>query len=176
MNDSPEKKLIASGKYMNVVVRRGWEYVERTNVSAIVALIAVTDDGRILLTEQYREPVGNRVVELPAGLVGDVPGRESEDLRAASQRELMEETGYRAERFEELIVGPPSAGITSEIVTFFRATGLRKVGAGGGDDSERITVHEVPLARADQWLRERAKQGVLVDPKVYTGLYFAGER
>jgi len=166
------KELIAERKYMNLVARRGWEYVERTNVTAIGALSAVTDDGRILLVEQRREPVDGRVIELPAGLVGDVPGEESEDLQTASQRELMEETGYRAESFEELIVGPPSAGITSEIVTFLRATGLRKVGEGGGDSSEDISVHEVPLDAADGWLREKARAGLLIDPKVYTGLYF----
>jgi len=173
MSRDAEKKLIAEGKYLNVVVRRGWEYVERQNVTAIVALIAVTDEGRILLVEQHREPVDSRVIELPAGLVGDVPGEETEDLQTASQRELMEETGYQAERFEELIVGPPSAGITSEIVTFLRATGLKKVGEGGGDGSEDITVHEVPLDAADAWLKEKANEGLLVDPKVYTGLYFA---
>jgi len=173
MSESPEKRLIASGKHVNLVVRRGWEYVERTNVSAIVALVAVTDGGRILLTEQYREPVGNRVIELPAGLVGDVPGRESEDLRSAAQRELLEETGYQAERFEELVVGPPSAGITSEIVTFFRAVGLQKVCQGGGTGRESITIHEIPLSGADQWLGERAKEGILVDPRVYAALYFA---
>jgi len=57
-------------------------------------------------------------------------------------------------------------------VTLFLATKLRRVGAGGGVAHEDITVHEVPLAEVHSWLEAKAKAGVLVDPKVYAGLYF----
>jgi ADP-ribose pyrophosphatase len=54
----------------------------------------------------------------------------------------------------------------------FLASGLRRVGSGGGVAHEDITVHEVPLTQIHEWLEGRAKSGVLIDPKVYAGLYF----
>ena len=53
-----------------------------------VGIVAVTSDGRLLLVEQFRIPVGKNVIELPAGLVGDLPGQEEESLKLAAQREL----------------------------------------------------------------------------------------
>jgi ADP-ribose pyrophosphatase len=57
-------------------------------------------------------------------------------------------------------------------VTFFRATGLTRVGAGGGDETENITVHVIRVAEVPAFLRRQVAAGVLVDPKVYVGLYF----
>jgi ADP-ribose pyrophosphatase len=165
-------EVLGEGRHLRLVRRRGWEYAERTNAAAIVVVVAVTPDGRLLLTEQYREPVQGAVIELPAGLVGDRPGEAGEDLRTAAHRELLEETGYEAEELRALAAGPPSAGLSSEVVTFVRAAGLRRVGAGGGDEHESITVHEVPLATVPDWLEAHARAGRLVDPKVYAGLYW----
>jgi ADP-ribose pyrophosphatase len=67
-------------------------------------------------------------------------------------------------------------GISSEIVTFFRAGGLRKVGAGGGVEHESITVIEVPLAEADAWLKQRAREGAVIAVKVWAALWFAQQR
>jgi ADP-ribose pyrophosphatase len=85
---------------------------------------------------------------------------------------LREETGYEAAEMELLFAGPPSAGLASEVVTFFKATGLRKIAKGGGEGHEDITVHEIALGEIDAWLRRKSAGGLLVDPKVYTGLYF----
>ena len=68
--------------------------------------------------------------------------------------------------------GPPSPGDSSEIITMFRAIGCRKAGAGGGDEAEDIVVHEVLVAEIDGWLADRSREGVLIDPLVYAGLYF----
>ncbi len=57
------------------------------------------------------------------------------------------------------------------MVTFFHARGLRRVGPGGGDATESITVHEVPLAELRGWLAEKERQGAMVDPKLFAGLY-----
>ncbi len=167
----PEREIVGEGRHLRLVRRRGWEFAERTNATAIVVLVAVTEDGRVLLTEQYREPVERAVIELPAGLVGDRPGEADEDLGTAARRELLEETGYEASGVRPLAAGPPSAGQSTEVVTFVLARGLRKVGPGGGDEHERITLHEVPVAEVAGWLAERARAGLLVDPKVYAGLY-----
>ncbi len=170
------KKRLAEGRHLHFVVEDGWEYVERNVVSGIAVIVGVTPEDRLLLVEQHRVPVGRRVIELPAGLAGDVAGKESEDLAEAARRELLEETGYAAERMTPLVSGPPSAGVTSEVVTFLRATGLRRVGPGGGDEHEAIVVHEVPLSSIDAFLEQKAAQGLLVDPKVYAGLYLLSRR
>ena len=171
----PSRTILARGKFIQLVCEDGWEFADRPGVTGIVTIVAVTEDDRLILTEQFRRPVGRRVIELPAGLAGDLPGSETEELAEAAKRELEEETGYRAERLEHLTAGPPSAGLSTEVVTFFRAGGLRKVGSGGGDEHEEIEVHEVPLATAAAWLSEQTNRGRLVDPKVYTGLYCAGQ-
>lgn len=170
MPDPQPSKTLGEGKFVRLVVADGWEYAERKNVTGIVT-IAAEVAGRIVLVEQYRPPLRANVIELPAGLAGDVPGSADEGLELAARRELDEETGYRAAKWERLFEGPLSAGMTTEVVTFYRATGLTKVGAGGGEGSEQITVHEVPLAEADEWLAAQSGAGKLVDPKVYAGLY-----
>jgi ADP-ribose pyrophosphatase len=135
--------------------------------------VAVTPADRLLLGEQWREAVGARVLELPAGLAGDAGSPANEPLEEAARRELVEETGWDAASMERLTVGPPSAGVTSEIVTFFRARGLSKAGPGGGVEGEAITVHEVPLASIEAFVTGREAGGTLVDPKVWAGLWFA---
>ena len=170
MNDQPV--LQWAGKFLRVIQCGRWEYADRVGTSGAVAIVALTDDAKLVLTEQYRIPVGCRVVELPAGLAGDGPERAAEALAQAARRELLEETGYEARDLLCLASGPPSAGLASEIVTLFKASGLRRVTPGGGDAQEQIQVHEVPLANVDQWLEERRAQGRLIDPKVYAGLYF----
>ncbi|HEX6739175.1 MAG TPA: NUDIX hydrolase [Vicinamibacteria bacterium] len=169
-----ERAVLAEGKYLRLVVEDGWEFVERKSTTGIVVIVAVTEAQELLLVEQLRPPVRCRVIELPAGLAGDVAGQEGEELAAAAQRELGEETGYEAEAFEALGGGPPSSGTTSEVVTFFRATGLRRTGRGGGDAHEDIEVHAVPVAGLRDWLRAREGDGRLVDPKVFAGLALAG--
>ncbi len=166
-------KELHAGRYLRLVVRNGWEFVERPGIHGIVLVVAVTPADRLLLVEQWREAVAANVLELPAGLAGDAESPAGEPLEEAARRELVEETGWDAAAMERLAVGPPSAGVTSEIVTFFRARRLSKVGAGGGVDGEAITVHEPPLASVEAFLAERQAEGVLVDPKVWAGLWFA---
>lgn len=162
-----------AGRHLRLVVRNGWEFVERPGIRGIVLVVAVTPEDRLLLVEQRREPVDANVLELPAGLAGDAESPPDEPLEEAARRELVEETGWDAKAMERLTSGPPSAGVTSEVITFFRARGLSRVGAGGGVEGEAITVHEVPLAAAEELLREREAGGTLIDPKVWAGLWFA---
>lgn len=167
-------KELHAGRHLRLVVRRGWEFVERPGVRGVVVVVAVTPEGRLLLVEQRREAVGARVVELPAGLVGDDGSPAGEPLEEAARRELLEETGWDAAGMERLAEGPPSAGVSSEVVTFFRARGLAKAGPGGGVDGEEIAVHEVPLGEVAAFLRGREAEGALVDPKVWAGLFLLG--
>ncbi|MHC4938772.1 MAG: NUDIX hydrolase [Planctomycetota bacterium] len=165
-------QLIGEGKYLRILKKGRWEFVERVNASSVVAMVAVTRENEIILVEQYRPPVRKRVLELPAGLVGDVDG--DHDQRRAARRELIEETGFRAHRVEPIVEIPSSAGLTTETTVLYRCTGLRRVGEGGGDETENIKVHLLPLDKAAAWLARRVKRGALVDAKVYAGLYYAG--
>ena len=175
-NADPDRQIIWQGKYLRLVVRGTWECGERGNLTGIVAIVAVTDDRKLVLVEQYRIPVGRNVIELPAGLVGDVPGQADEPLEAAVRRELLEETGYQAAHVERLFEGAPSAGLSNEAITFYLATGLTKVAAGGGDQTEDITVHEVPLEGLAEWLFARQKQGATIDAKIFSPLYIYEHR
>lgn len=167
------KTTLCTSKFLSLIKEEHWEYADRVNATGAALILAITPDEKILLVEQYRIPVHARTLELPAGIIGDEPGCADEAHAAAARRELIEETGYAAEHMEALTTGAACSGITSERVTLFRATGLRRVGQGGGVAHEDITVHEVPLADVAAWLEAKAKTGVLVDPKLYGGLFFA---
>jgi len=174
MNHESPTQVLGEGRFVRLVRRDGWEWAERTNNSGVVVIVAITDEAEIVLAEQYRPPVDARVLDLPMGLSGDLDGAEGEDLHEAARRELLEETGYAPARLERLGEGPTSAGLTNEVLTFFLARGCRRVGDGGGDETEDIEVHVVPLDGADVWLERKRAGGVLLDPKIYTAMYFAG--
>jgi ADP-ribose diphosphatase len=170
----PSGKVLGSGRYLTLYDEDGWEYVHRPNTTGVVVLVAVTPQNNLLLVEQYRRAVHNRVIELPAGLVGDIASHEDEALRDAAMRELAEETGYAATDMVPLAEGPMAVGISDELISFFHARGLTRVGPGGGDDSEDITVHEVPLRDLRRFLARRLAEGVAVDPKIFAGLFMIG--
>jgi ADP-ribose pyrophosphatase len=173
MNATPKVTLHA-GKFLALIKEGRWEYVDRIGATGAAIIVAVTNEQNLLLVEQYRIPVHTRTIEMPAGIVGDTAGHSQEQVAEAAKRELLEETGYAADQIEILTTGPASSGLTSEVVTLVRATGLRRVNAGGGVDHEEITVHEVPLNQVHDWLVARAGEGLLIEPKVYAGLYFLG--
>lgn len=170
--ENPIAEVIGEGKYARLVNENGWEYVERLNISGIVGIVAVTNDARLVLVEQYRPAVKHNVIELPAGLAGDESNRDDECLADAARRELLEETGYIAERMDFICDGPPSAGMTNEMISLFMAIGLTKAAEGGGDDNEDIIVHEPRLADIDEWLNAKRADGIFIDLRIYTGVYF----
>jgi ADP-ribose pyrophosphatase len=176
MSTATGVEVLGQGRFLRLVRRDGWEVAERTKPVRAAFIAAMTDDGKLILTKEYRIPVNKTVVGFPAGLIGDVDGRESESVEEAVKRELVEEAGYEARRVTFLTEGPTSAGLTSEVIAVVLAEGLRKVGAGGGIEGEHIVIHEVPVAEVHTWLEERVREGCLIDPKVYTGLYFIQRR
>jgi ADP-ribose pyrophosphatase len=161
---------IFEGKHVLVLERDGWEFVERKKGKSAVVILAVTDDDHVILVEQFRRPVNARVIDFPAGLVGDEDGNDDPDETA--RRELEEETGYVCTSVERLTAGPTSPGITSETVSFYRATGLSQRGAGGGVAGEDITVHRVTRGSIVDWLNEKRDEGVMIDVKIWAGLWW----
>jgi ADP-ribose diphosphatase len=174
MNQTTRKTLY-TGKFLALVKEGHWEFADRVNATGAAVIIAVTTEQKVLLVEQYRTPVHASTIELPAGIIGDEPGSTDESIAEAARRELLEETGYTAEHIEAVTTGPSCSGITSERLTLFRALGLRRVGKGGGVANENIQVHEIPLTEIVGWLATKAKTGVLIDPKVYAGLFFISQ-
>ncbi len=168
--------VLGEGRWLRLVRRGRWESVERIHNQHgdhATCLVAVTDDDELLLVEQHRPALGCATIELPAGLVGDERGSADEAAEDAADRELIEETGFAASSLERLTQGCVSAGLTSEQTILFRATGLNKVGPGGGIGHEDIIVHRVPLTELDGWLAQCQARGAVVDLKVYAGLHFA---
>ena len=163
-------KTICEGKRVLVFERNDWEYVERKKGKEAVAVLALTDRGEVILTEQFRQPVNATVIDWPAGLVGDDNG--ANDPAATAKKELEEETGYTCERVERVARGCSSPGITSEIVSLYRAVGVRRRGEGGGVGGEKIKVHTIPMAEVEEWLRRQETDGKLIDLKLWSGLYF----
>ena len=155
-------------RFLELVSCGKWQWVARKH--PVVCIIGMTDNREVVLIEQYRVPVDARVVELPAGLVGDEAGT-NESILLAARRELLEETGYEAASMREIFVGVTSAGLTDETTSFVLAAGLRKVSEATGSGDEQIELHLVPVDEVDRWLSDRQSSGRKVDARVVTGLY-----
>ena len=65
------RKVLAETRYLRLVDDDGWTFVERANARAVVVIVPLTAERRLLFVEQYRVPLGRNVIEFPAGLVGD---------------------------------------------------------------------------------------------------------
>lgn len=164
------------GRFIAAKTRGRWEYVSRTrNIRAAVILAIDTAEARpqVILVEQFRIPLGRRTIELPAGLIGDDDGGAGEDALSAATRELEEETGYRARVMTAEGEFYSSPGMVTESFTLFRASGLERVGAGGGVAGEEITVHRVPLDEVEAFIAAQRARGLGIDTRL---LLFMGAR
>ena len=156
-------EIMWQGRFITAWREGRWEYVGRARGIHAAVIIAV-DEGHVLLVEQYRVPLKAQCLELPAGLVGDET--EGEAIETAAARELEEETGYRPAHIELLGRFASSPGMVSETFTLVRATGLEKVGDGGGDGHEQIIVHRVPLAEVPGFVAGKRAEGCVMDVKL----------
>jgi ADP-ribose pyrophosphatase len=171
MNDDRDAPLetVWKGKYISALKRGRWEFVSRTGSTNAVVIIA-EHEGKVILIEQFRVPVGGRCLELPAGLVGDED--EYATVEDTAVKELEEETGFTCERVERLGDFHSSPGMVAESFTLVRAHGVRKVGEGGGTEHEEIDVFLVPRAEIPAFVASRREQGIAVDVKLLNFLNF----
>ena len=158
------EQTVWQGRFITAKVKGKWEYVSRARGIKAAVILAIDDEQHVILVEQFRVPLGRACIELPAGLIGD--NGESENATDAAVRELEEETGYRAARMDTLGEYYSSPGMVSESFTLLRASGLTKVGPGGGVDGEDITVHRVPITGIGQFIAESRARGLGIDVRL----------
>ena len=125
-----------------------------------VAIIALTDDSKLVMVHQYRTSLEQVTLEIPAGKL--MPG---EDPVEAARRELEEETGYAAAQMAYLAPIAPAAGYSDELLHLYMAMGLEFVGA-HPDADEFVNVDVVDLAE----LVDRVLDGDIVDSKTVIGV------
>ncbi|MBI4311427.1 MAG: NUDIX hydrolase [Chloroflexi bacterium] len=134
--------------------------------SPSVTVLPVDDQGNVLLERQYRRPVGEWILEVPAGGMN-----EGETPEEAARRELLEETGYAASKLERLASFYMSPGFCTELMHAFLATGLT-AGKATPEEDEFIQVEAVPLSRA----LEMVSSGEIRDAKTIAVLLLAEKR
>jgi ADP-ribose pyrophosphatase len=128
-----------------------------------VGIVAIDEDGDVLLVKQYRSSLSAMLLEIPAGTLS-----KGEDVRTCAFRELREETGYSAEEMEEIYAFFSSPGFSNERIWLFLATGLTPGGQSVEAD-EAIEVIKLPLERA----LEMVADGDICDGKSILGLIAA---
>jgi len=139
---------------------------EYTRHPGAVGVIAVDDDERVVLVRQFRGPMGRTVLEMPAGTC-DVDG---EGPEATARRELAEEVGLVASRWQELAPLPVSPGVTDQVTRVYLATGLESCETERDGPEERaMTLEVVPLAG----VVAMAANGELIDAPTLAGVALA---
>ncbi len=129
-----------------------------------VAIFAIDSEGDVLIVKQHRYPVGKELIELPAGLID-----EGETPLEAAKRELKEETGYRANSWNELIHFFTSAGCHDEKLYIYIAQGIEKVSGQDLDAGEVLTYDKLPFKE----LYDMVVSGDIEDGKTIIGTMLA---
>jgi ADP-ribose pyrophosphatase len=127
-----------------------------------VAVLAILDNGDLLMERQFRYAPQREFIELPAGKIDH-----GEDILLTAQRELLEETGYIASNWTHLTTAWPCIGFADERMEYFLARGLTYQGS-QLDDGEFLEVFELSLSDALDWIR----QGKINDSKTMVGIFW----
>lgn len=135
------------------------EYITHPGAVAILALL---DNGKLLMERQYRYAPQREFIEIPAGKID-----RGEDILVTAQRELLEETGYVASEWIHLTTAWPCIGYADERLEYFLARGLSHQGR-QLDDGEFLEVFELSMGDAIDWVR----QGRINDSKTIVGLFW----
>ena len=129
------------------------------------SVVPVTEDGKVVLVCQWRQPLSSFTLELPSGGVD-----KGEEPRTAAERELFEETGYRAGGLEHLVSVHTSTGRTDEVCHLFRCRAVRDPGGPRPEPTEFIRVVELPFEVALEGILD----GEITDAATVLGLLWSG--
>jgi ADP-ribose pyrophosphatase len=135
------------------------EYITHPGAVAVLALL---DNGKLVMERQYRYPLHREFIELPAGKIDD-----NEHILECAKRELLEETGYVAREWTHLTTAWPCIGYADERMEYFLARGLKHEGR-QLDDGEFLEVFELSPEEALEWVRA----GRISDSKTIVGLFW----
>jgi ADP-ribose pyrophosphatase len=177
-----ETKTVFAGRIFRVVQKRmrlpnghltEHEVIQHPGAVSIIPLLEETP-GRpeLVLVEQFRSSVEGYMHEIPAGTLS--PG---EDPLACAQRELLEETGYSAERWTHLATIYPTPGIAAERMHYYLAEELRLTAAQKLDPGECLSVKRFPLeGLLESMVHRRPVPGIppVVDGKTLIGVFYLG--
>ncbi|MCQ2546797.1 MAG: NUDIX hydrolase [Clostridia bacterium] len=147
-----------------VTAPKGEAFREIVGHNGAVAMVAVTDDNRVIMERQYRYACRRVVLEIPAGKID----KGETDPEAAARRELKEETGYTADTFIHLGSCNPSCAYSEEVIHIYLVKGL-KPGEQKLDEDEALEVFEMPFEE----LYAMAERGEIADAKTLAALLMA---
>ncbi len=154
--------LVIDIEHMEVKVgEKGWHPYQIIRHPGGVAVLPLHDDGTVTLIRQLRPAVAEFLLELPAGRLSP-----EEEPEACGRRELLEETGLTAERFDSLGFIHPTPGICDERIYLYLATGLTQ-GEAEQEPYEDIETLRLPYIQA----LELAKSGAITDSKTVVALF-----
>jgi ADP-ribose pyrophosphatase len=171
-----EKKISGEGVYDGIFLKMKRDIVslpdgqhavrEYLEHPGAVAILAILDDGRVLLERQYRYPIAQAVIEIPAGKLNT-----GEDPLLCAQRELQEETGYTAKHWSKIRRIHPVISYSTEFIDIYLAEGLSP-GPARLDEEEFLDVFASPLEELLNWV----ETGKITDVKTMISTYWLERR
>jgi ADP-ribose pyrophosphatase len=167
-----ERRVVHRGRYLTFRIDTVADAEGREHIREIVehpgAVVVLPLDGdELLLVRQFRTPVAQALLELPAGTLDRRPDGSIEPPEEAAPRELAEETGHRAATWRHLVSFWSAPGFTDERMHLFLATGLSPIEAYAGPEAdERLRMERLPWREAVAL----ATQGAIEDAKSLVGL------
>ncbi|MDP4083791.1 MAG: NUDIX hydrolase [Bacillota bacterium] len=161
MSNLEEKTIHSENIYSGTVVNLFLEDVELPNGKTskrevvkhpgAVAILAITDENKIVMVEQFRKAIEKTIVEIPAGKL-----EKGEEPAECARRELEEETGYECKSLEHLLSFYTSPGFADEIIHLYIAKGLtKKENSALQDEDEFINLEELTLEEAISYIQDQ---------------------
>jgi 8-oxo-dGTP pyrophosphatase MutT (NUDIX family) len=159
-----KKETVFEGEYLKFVRKhfktdRGegiWETIERKNIynKGAVVIVALTKERELILERNWRAPLESFVIQFPAGLID----KEGESEEEVARRELLEETGYKAQKLIPVIPVPLCPALIPTRATHFFAPEVEFIGKESEEITEEIEVLKVPVERVDDFLLNLPKE------------------